>query len=38
MFDTWTKEFPLLSVTIEKDEKFIGGKPDKMVLAMLFRI
>ena len=38
MIDTWAKELPLLSGTIEKDEKFIGGNPDKMVLAMLFRI
>jgi hypothetical protein len=26
------------SGTIEKDEKFIGGNPDKMLLAMLFHI
>jgi hypothetical protein len=38
MIDTWTKELPLLSGTIEKNEKFIGGNPDQMVLAMLFRI
>jgi hypothetical protein len=38
MIDTWTKELPLLSGTIVKDEKFIGGNPDKMVLAMLFHI
>jgi hypothetical protein len=38
MIDTWTKELPLLSGTIEKDGKFIGGNPDKMVLAMIFHI
>ena len=38
MIDTRTKELPLLNGTIEKDEKFIGGNPDKMVLAMLFHI
>ena len=27
MMDSWTKELPLLSGTIEMDEKFIGGKP-----------
>jgi len=27
MMDSWAKELPLLSGTIEMDEKFIGGKP-----------
>jgi transposase-like protein len=27
MMDSWSKELPLLSGTIEMDEKFIGGKP-----------
>ena len=27
MMDRWSKELPLLSGTIEMDEKFIGGKP-----------
>jgi hypothetical protein len=38
MMDTWNKEVLLLSRTIEKVKKFIGGNPDKMVLAMLYRI
>ena len=27
MMDTWSNDLPLLSGTIEMDEKFIGGKP-----------
>jgi hypothetical protein len=38
MMDSWTKELSSLSSTVEMDEKFIGGNPDNMVLAMPYRI
>jgi hypothetical protein len=38
MMKSWAKELPLLSGIIEMDEKFIGGSPDNMVLAMPYRM